>query len=241
MAVDSQAPRANALKTVLDTMIAPKEAFESIRIVPTWGLALAIAIVLSAIGSYLMVPAFQHAFAASWPEMVAKSPRLAQLTPQQQQLQLVVTQKFFGFSWVVIFFAVPILVLINAVVMLVFDKLGKGSGSFAQYFAAASNIAVPAALGSVIAAIIVLIRGVDSFNSVSAVQNAVPTLALLAPLGAAPKLVAFLSVFTPFSLWAMVLVAVAMLTIGRTPKLQAWLAAVLLIVVPAFIATLGAR
>lgn len=239
MAVDSQAPQANALKTVLDTMIAPKEAFESIRIVPTWGWALAIAIVLSAVGSYLMVPAFQHAFAASWPEMVSKSPRLAQLTPQQQQIQLAVTQKFFGFSWIVIFFAVPILVLINAVVMLIFDKLGKGEGTFAQYFAAASNIAVPAALGSIIAAIIVMIRGVASFNSVPAVQNAVPTLALLAP-GGSPKLVAFLSVFTPFSIWATVLVAVAMMTIGRTPKLQAWLAAVLLIVVPALIATLGA-
>lgn len=240
MAVDSQAPQANALKTVLDTMIAPKEAFESIRIVPTWGWALAIAIVLSAIGSYLMVPAFQHAFAASWPEMVARSPRLAQLTPQQQQTQLVFTQKFFGFSWVVILFAVPIIVLIDAVVMLIFDKLGKGEGTFAQYFAAASNIAVAAALGNLIAAIIVLIRGVDTFNSVSAVQNALPTLSLLAP-GGSPKLVAFLSVFTPFSIWATVLVAVAMLTIGRTPKLQAWLAAVLLIVVPAFIATLGGQ
>ncbi len=240
MAVNSRAPEANALKTVLDTMIAPKEAFESLRVVPTWGWALAIAIVLSAIGSYLMVPAFQHAFAAGWPDMVSRTPRIAQLTAQQQQMQLAFSQKIFEFSWMFVVVAVPVLVLIDAVVMLVFDKLGKGEGTFIQYFAAASNIAVPLSLGPVITAIIVMLRGANSFESMTAVQNALPTLALLAP-GGSPKLIAFLSAITPFSLWATVLVAVAMLIIGRTPKLQAWLAAVLLLVVPASLATLGAR
>ncbi|MBV8639594.1 MAG: YIP1 family protein [Candidatus Eremiobacteraeota bacterium] len=240
MAVDSQAPRANALKTVLDTMIAPKEAFESIRIVPTWGWALAIAIVLSAIGSYLTVPAFQHALAASWSDTVAKNPQLAQLTPQEQHARMEIGQKFIGFTWVFSIFAVPIFVLIDAVVMLIFDKLGKGEGTFVQYFAAASNIAVPASLGPVTLAIVALIRGADSFTSVQSVQNALPTLALFAQ-GASPKVVAFLSVFTPFSLWATGLVIAAVSIIGRTPKLQAWLAGAILIIVPALLATLGAQ
>ncbi len=240
MAVDSQAPQANGLKTVLDTIVAPKEAFESIRLFPTWGWALAIAIVLTAVGTYLMVPALQHGIAGSWQQMVAENPRLAQLTPEQQQAQLTISQKIIGFTWMFTIVAVPFFVLINAVVMLIFDKLGNGEGTFAQYFAAASNIAVPASLGPVITAVIVLIRGADSFNSPQAVQTALPTLAMLAP-GASPKLTAFLAVFTPFSLWATGLVIAAMLIIGRTPKLQAWLAGAILIVVPALIATLGAR
>ncbi len=240
MAVDSQAPQANGLKTALDTIVAPKEAFESIRTVPTWGWALAISIVLSSVGTYFMVPAIQHGLAASWPEMVAKTPQLAQLTPAQQQAQLTITEKITGFTWIATLFAVPFFVLINAVVMLIFDKLGKGDGTFAQYWAAASNIAVPASLGPAITAVIVLIRGADSFNSAQAVQTALPTFALFAP-GASPKVVAFLSVFTPFSLWATGLVIAAMLIIGRTPKLQAWLAGAILIIVPALLATLGAR
>ncbi len=240
MAIESQAPRANALKTVLDTLIAPKEAFESIRIVPTWGLALAIAIVLSALGLYLATPTYQHAFAASWPDVVARSPQLAQMPPEKQQLQLAITQKFFAFSWIGMIFGVPLFVLIQAVVMLIFDKLGKGEGTFVQYFAAASNVAVAASFGPLVAAIIMLIRGTDSFNSMQAVANALPTLALLAP-GASPRLAAFLAVFTPFSLWATGLAIAAMLIVGHTRKLQAWLAGILLIVIPGLLATLGAR
>jgi hypothetical protein len=240
MTVDSQAPQANGLKTVVDTIIAPKEAFESIRLVPTSGWALAIAIVLTAVGTYLMVPALQHGLAASWPEMISKTPRLAQLTAAQQQAQLTISQRIVGFSWIATIFAVPLFVLINAVVMLIFDKLGKGEGTFERYFSAASNIAVPASLGPVITAVIILIRGADSFDSPQAVQMALPTLAMLAP-GASPKLTAFLAVFTPFSLWATGLVITAMLIIGRTPKLQAWLAGATLIIVPALIATLGAQ
>jgi hypothetical protein len=35
MAVDTS-PKPNGLKVALDTIVAPKEAFDSIRIAPTW-------------------------------------------------------------------------------------------------------------------------------------------------------------------------------------------------------------
>src|SRR5215469_6015827 len=182
MAVDSQAPQANGLKTVLDTIVAPKEAFESIRVVPTWGWALAIAILLGAIGSYLMVPAVQHAIASDWPAMVAQNPRLAQMTPEQQQTALSTSQKIAAFSWIGIFIFAPILCLIEGVIMLIFDKLGRGEGSFAKYFAAACNIAVPVVgIGTLINALIVVMRGPASFTTTQAVQGAMPSLAMLAP------------------------------------------------------------
>ena len=241
MAVDSEAPQANGLRTVLDTIVAPSEAFESIRVVPTWGWALAIAILLGAIGSYLMVPAVQHAMASDWPSMVAQNPRLAQLTPEKQQAALATSQKLAAFSWIGVFIFVPIYCLIEAVVMLVFDKLGRGDGSFAKYFAAACNIAVPVAgIGTIINALIVVMRGPASFNTAQAVQGAVPSLAMLAP-GVTGKFGAFLATFTPFTIWATALSIAAMLIIGRVPKLQAWLAGIVLFLIPSLIAVSFAK
>jgi Yip1 domain len=241
MTVDSQAPEANALKTVVDTIVAPKEAFESIRVVPTWGWALAIAIVLAAVGAYLTIPAVQHAMAAGWSEMVTRDPRLAQMTPAQQQSALSVSQKIAAFSWVVVMFVIPIYCLIEAVVMLIFDKLGHGEGSFAKYFAACCNIAVPVAgIGSLVNALVVVLRGPETFNSAQAVQTAIPSLAMLAP-GATGKLGAFLATITPFNIWAAGLSIAAMLIIGRVPKLQAWLAGIVLFLIPSLIAVASAR
>ena len=242
MAVDSQAPQANGLKTVLDTIVAPKEAFESIRVVPTWGWALAIAIVLSALGSYLTVPAIQHAIAAGWGEMVAQNPRLGSMPPADQQSAMAVAQKFASFGWLSIFIIVPVFCLIESVIMLIFDKLGRGEGSFAKYFAASCNIAVPAAgISSIVVAIITIIRGADSFNNPMAIQAAMPSLAMVIPATMGTKLWAFLATFTPFTIWATGLSIAAMLIVGRVPKLQAWLAGIVLFLVPSLIAVASAK
>lgn len=241
MAVDSQAPHANGLKTVLDTIVAPKEAFASIRVVPTWGWALAIAIVLGGISAYLTVPAVQHAMAADWPSIVAQNPRLAQMSPEQQQSMLTTNQKVASFTWIFVIFVVPIYCLIEAVIMLVFDKLGRGDGTFTKYFAAACNIAVPVAgIGGLINSLIVVMRGPATFTTAQSVQTAVPSLAMLAP-GVTGKLGAFLATFTPFTIWATALSILAMLIVGRVPKLQAWLAGIVLFLVPSLIAVSFAK
>lgn len=224
-------PSANAFKTIVDTIVAPSEAFQAIRSNPTWGWALTIAILLAAISAFLMVPAFLHATISGYPAMIAQNPQLAQMTPAQQQMGLTMSEKFLPFSWVFVIFGIAISVLVSAAIMTLFNALGKGEGSFAKYWAAAANIAVPiAGLGSVITLVIVLARGVSSFSSMVSVQAAMPSLALLAP-GASTKLMAFLVAFTPFSIWGAALVVIAMLTIGRVPKMQAWLAGIIMLLI----------
>ena len=241
MSVASTAPKSNGLKNLVDTIIAPKEAFESLRVLPTWGWALAIAIALSAIGNFLMVPAIQHAMAAGWPEMVAKTPALARLTPEQLAMQLAISQKFVAFGWIASIFVVPLYCLIEAVVMLIFNKLGRGSGTFVQYFAASCNIAVPAAgIASIVLAAIVLARGTAGFSSPQSIQSAMPNLGMFAAISNV-KLAAFLATITPFTIWATGLSISAMLIIGRVPKLQAWLAGIVLFLIPALIATAAAK
>jgi len=242
MGVDSaEAPKANGFKTVLDTIIAPKEAFESLRTTPTWGWAFVITLILTAIGTFLMAPAFSHAFAAGWPEMVAKDPRLAQLSAADQQAALARLQSFFGFSWSFVIISVPFGVLVQTLIFWIFNWIGKGEGTFGKYWAAACNISVPAAgLGAIVFAIIILVRGVDSFDSIKAVQTASLSLAMLVP-NAGVKLAAFLSAITPFSLWGAGLIIAAMLIIGRVPRVQAWLAGIISLLVPAVIAMAAAH
>lgn len=231
MAVETS-PKPNGLKTAIDTIIAPKEAFEAIRNAPSWFWGLLIAIVLTMVGGYLSVPANQHALAADWPNVVAKSPQLASLSPDQQQAQLAIIQKFsaFGFLFFIIF--IPFASLISAAVMTLFNALGRGDGSFGKYWAAACNIGVVGfGIYTVLLAGIVLARGADSFNSPQALQSAIPSLAMLAPAGA-DKLAVALTYFNPITLWSTYLTITAMLTIGRVPKLQAWLAGIVLFLIP---------
>ena len=234
-------PAANGLKTVADTIVAPSDAFAEIRAVPTWGWALLISLALSMLGSYLMVPALSHAMTAGWPTLVAQNPQLAQLTPDQQQRQLALALKFVQLGWMALIVMLPFFLLLQTVLLAVFNALGRGSGSFKQYWAAAVNISVPAfALYSLVGAIIAIARGPESFVTLKSVQTSLPSLALLAP-DAGVKLSAALAVVNPFSIWGAVLAALALLVIGRVPRLQAVLAAVLWIALPALFAFATAR
>lgn len=239
MAVDT--PKANGLKTVIDTIVAPKDAFDAIRVAPTWGWALLIAMILGAGASYLMTPAFVHAYPGTFAQLVATDPRLAGATPDQQQAALTFGEKTLSFAWVFVIFGVAVGALVAAVVMLVFDKIGHGEGSFSRYWAAACNVGVPAfGIGSLVAAIIVLARGPDSFATMQSVQTAVPSLAMVVP-GAGTKLAAFLGTLTPFTLWGLGLNVVAMRVIGRVGAVPAWLAALVIFLVPGLFAMAGAK
>ena len=148
-------------------------------------------------------------------------------------------QKITSFVWLFTPIFVIIAVLIGTVIMVIFNALGRGDGTFGKYWAAQCNIAVVAALGSLVLAVIVLLRGADSFNTSLSVQEAMPNLGMLVP--GPGKLHAFLSVFTPFSLWAMGLAVAALAIVGRVPRVQAWLGGILTLVLPALIAAAFAR
>jgi len=237
MAVDP--PKANGLKTVVDTIVAPKEAFESLRVAPTWGWALLIAVVLILVSSYLTAPAAVHGITADWPNMVAKNPTLAGETAEQQQNALAFTQKITSFVWIFTPIFIVIGALIGAVIMVIFNALGRGDGTFGKYWAAQCNITVIAGLGALVLAVIVLVRGADSFNTAQSVQEAMPNLGVLVP--GTGKLHVFLSVFTPFSVWGMLLGVAALSIVGRVPRVPAWLGGILTLVLPALIAAAFAR
>jgi len=232
--IDTEAtPKASGLKTALDVVIAPKEAFESIRRTPTWGWALLIVIVVYAISTYLTTPALLHATQADWPRQVAANPSLAQMTPDQQQRALAFGLKIVQFVWLFSPIIAIIAIVIQTLVMLVFKALGKGSGSFGALWAAAINIQVPVlALNSLVTALIVIVRGPDSFNSSAAIQTAMPSLALLVDTSAV-KLHAFLASFNPFTLWGCGLTIAAMVIVARVDRTMAWVTGIVWLLVSA--------
>jgi hypothetical protein len=234
-------PKANGLKTALDIIIAPKEALESLRVAPTWGWALALTLVLFAIGSYLVTPAVIHGEQSDWPRLVASNPQLAALAPQQQQKYLDFTIKFVQFNWIIGAIFLPIGMLVQTGIMYLGRVAGKGDCTFRQLWAAVVNIGVPAlGLSALVLAAIVLVRGPASFGSAAEVSSATPSLALLvAP--SQVKLHAFLSVFNPFLLWGFGLNVAAMIVIARVSRAWAWGTSIVPLLLFAGLAMWGAR
>ena len=239
MAVDTTA-RPNGLKTVWDTIVAPKEAMESLRTAPTWGWALLIVLVVATLSSYLITPAIIHGLTTDWPNIVAKNPQLSGMTPDQQQTQLAFITKFTQWGWSFTPVIIVIAALISTVILLIFNAIGRGSGSFGQYWAAQWNISIVPVVGSAVLAIIVLARGADSFGTAAQVQSAMPSLAMLVPASAI-KLHAFLSVFTVFGIWSAGLEIAALSIVGRVGAVPAWLGGALTLVLTGLFTAAFAR
>lgn len=234
-------PKANGLKTALDTIVAPKDAFEQLRLVPTWGWALLLTIVLYALASYLMTPAIVHATQADWPRQIAANPRLAEMSPDQQQRTLTFSLAIVRWVWLFAPIIALIVVLIQTIILLIFKALGKGDAPFRALWAAAVNIALPVlGLNALITAVIVLVRGADSFNSSADVQTALPSLGMLVPASAI-KLHAFLSAFNPFTLWGCGLTIGAMAIVARVPRAWAWITGIVELLVSAGFVALAVR
>ncbi len=233
-------PSPSGLKTAWDTIVAPKDAMLALRAAPTWGWALLIVVVVSIATSYIVTPAAVHGLQTDWPNMGAKNPALAGLSADVQQRQLAFAMKITGLVWIFSPIFAAIAALIGAVVLLIFNALGHGDGSFGKYWAAQWNIGLVSALGAIALAVVVLARGVDGFATPQAVQEALPSFGMLVPASSV-KLHAFLGAFTPFSIWASGLEVAALAIVGRVPRITAWLGGGLTLLIPALFAAAFAR
>jgi len=235
------AEKANGLSTVVNVIAAPREAFETLRIAPTWGWAFVVAIVLAAIGQYLATPATMHAIQASWPAQVAANPQLAGASHEAQQRALNISLAVIKWTWL----ATPIIVLIAAlvatIIMLIFKAVGRGDASFKQLWCAAMNVAVVSVgVSQLVNGLIAMVRGAASYNSTSDAYKAMPSLAWLVP-HATLKLSAFLAAFSVVGIWAAVLLAMAMIYTAKTSKLNGTICALVVLVIGGGFLAWGAR
>jgi hypothetical protein len=214
------ASKANGLTTVVNIITSPKEAFETLRIAPTWGWAFLIAVILAAVGQYLATPASVHAVQAVFTQQAASNPQIAGMSPEQQQRALNVSLSMVRVAWLLAPITVLIGVLGQTVVMLIFKAVGRGDATFKQLWCASTNISVVGAgFYALLAGLIALVRGASSYNSSMDTSKAIPGLVWLVP-HAGVKVVAFLAAFNVVSIWAAVLVAMAMIYLAKTSKVN---------------------
>jgi hypothetical protein len=238
MAVDStKLTKANGLSTLLDTIVSPKEAFETLAVSPTWGWALIVSLALPVVAYFFMVPAIQHGMLGDLAKQAATNPQIAQMTPERRAKFASFVPFFVVFTPIAIFF----FVFLQTIVMAIFNAAGKGEANFGKLWAAAMNICILYGIGQVVAAIVVVLRGADSFNAASEVQRAVPSLAMLAPPPTDVHVLAFLATINPIVIWSVVLVSMAMRYTAKVAAGPAWSAAIVSYVFPTLFAVGLAR
>ncbi len=241
---ESSAAARPGLSNVVDIVVAPDAAFARLRELPVWGWAFLVAALLAVAGALVAGPALSHAMDVSLPAQLAASPQLAKLPPEQQQKfianYLRISHAIAQWTFVAVPFALLLAGLVQGVIMLIANAATKGEGTFRKFFALSITVAVVGeGLRSVVLAAIVAVRGVDAFDSVTAVQGVVPSLALLAP-GAHGALAGFLAGLNVFYLWAAALLALGMMRIARIPAVPAWCTAVVMLLLTACFAAFGA-
>jgi hypothetical protein len=215
--------RDNALTTLVNIIVAPSAAFESIRERPRWFFAFVVVTVLFAIGTYLSAPASIHVATLQ----VARDPKVSSLPPDQVKSIINTTAAFVRFGWL----ASPIIVLViglyTALILTVVAAVARGSAGFGRLFALTVNASVISlGLGYVIAGAIIAVRGPDAFSSSLDLSAAIPSLAWLAP-GAPPKVLTFLALLNPFTIWTFVLVALGTSSIARVSRSMGYLGSAL--------------
>jgi hypothetical protein len=235
------AEKANGLSTVVNVITAPVEAFETLRVAPMWGWAFIIAVVLTAVGQYLAMPAVVHAMQATWPAQVAADPRLATLSAAQQQNALNMATAVIKFSWL---FS-PVILLIDAlvftIIMLIFKAIGRGSAGFKQLWCAAMNVSViSVGIASLLSGVIAVVRGASNYNTMADAYKAIPSLAWIVPVTGA-KAAAFLAGFNAISIWGAVVLAVAMMYVAKTSKVNGAICAFVVLCASSALLAWGAR
>lgn len=240
MGVDAPMPRkANGLFSLANVFTTPREAFEGLRITPTWGWAFLVGIILLFVGAMLALPAGHHASVMTIQKMEQTSPIFSNMSDAQKQQAVVNAGKTTPLSYVFAILQAVITLLIaallNAVVLLIFNAAAKGQGDFKRFWCGSMNIAVPTlGLGSIVVGIICLARGAETFNSTADIFHAMPSLAMLVP-NATGAAAGFLTAINPFTIWGLFLNAALLLVLARTSKGVAYSAGVVILVLTALV------
>jgi hypothetical protein len=215
--------RDSALMTLVNVIIAPQAAFESIRERPRWVVAFVVVTALFAIGSYLATPATLHVTTLQ----VARDPKVASLPPDQVKSILNTTAAFVRYGWVASPFVVLLIGFYSALILTVVTTIAKGSAGFGRLFALALNTSVISlGIGYLVAGAIIAVRGPEAFATSLDMSMAIPSLAWIAP-GAPPKLLTALALLNPFAIWTLVLVAEGTSSIARVSRAAGYLGSAL--------------
>jgi hypothetical protein len=232
VALDTTEPlKANGLKTAIDTVIAPSEAFQSIRLVPTWGWAAIIASALMIAGYVMQLPAAHHAAIGTTQHMVATSPFFAGMTDAQKQKVIAQSANPPAYQTVIGIIGTIVTLFIAAVLNAFFlylgNAAGRGTAGFSRYWAGSMNVAIPSfGLSYVVLGCIAIALGPDHFATSADLFRAIPGLGMI--LRPAGLFGGFLTAINVFTVWGLVLNVLLMRLTGEVRGAMAWIVPVLI-------------
>jgi hypothetical protein len=237
----TDARTSTGLSTLWDVIVAPRSAFATLRERPFVGWAFAVTCVLGMIGAFLQIPAGEHIAVATFATNATHDPRIAAMSPAQQQSALEVTKSIQHWFWIFYPVLVAIALLVTALVLRVISAIGRGDGGFRRCLALAANVAVLSfGISYLLLGVLVRVRGGEAFSTSLDLVLTMPSLAWAAP-GAPVKVATFLSSFNVFTIWSFVLLGLGQREVSRVSPLWAWIGALLLTLGPAVTASAFAR
>jgi hypothetical protein len=188
--------KANGLATYLNVLMSPTAAFQQLAKMPTWGWAAVTGLIIALVATYMIQPASMHFTHAFQQQMLSHA-----TADQRPQFEQSFAQQNAGAAWKA--YINPVIGLavswmFATLVFLAASALGGGSGTFGKAWAVAVNAALPSYVGLFVNALIIMLRGPDSANTMSDLF-AIPSPAMLVSGNLA--LAGFLSQINPFQLW----------------------------------------
>ncbi len=226
MTTEIAAPKRNGLSVLWDMLIAPTAAFAELRVVPHWGWALLLTCVLGTIGGFLQVPAAEHVSQYT----MAHSAQYTNLSADQQTSAKKMAGSIQGFAWIFASIQIAIAVALSALIFLIANAIGRGSGNYMKFFGLAANVAfLNFGVGFLLHGVIASLHDPTTFQSTTDLLGVLPNLGWLAP-GAGPQVLAFLTSFSVFQIWSIVLMGLGLRAIAGVSGAIAWTTPILITV-----------
>ena len=197
--------RSNGLLTYLSVITSPVAAFDQLRRTPTWGWAALATIVLFMISSWISMPEIMKV------AHIAQQQALSNMSADQQaaaRQSMVATQGIIGWFAIGGVIVVTFLVWLISAVVYTLGGAMSGSGSrFSLAWVVSVNVSAIAAVGAIVNAIILALRGPDSITS-ALDQYTLPSLGMLFHDNV--KLATFLNAYNLDYVWLYIVAAIGL-------------------------------
>ena len=224
--------KASVWEDFLDIFYAPSQVFAR-RLDGKFGLALLLLVVLTAVLMYASMQSLEPVYTGEMRRGMMENPNV---TPEQVEAM---SNSAFGsimfMAYAIV--GVPIMVLLTGLVLWLVGKLFDSTQTLAQGLMVATYANFPRLLG----ALLMTVQGfLMDFSSADRLYDVTFSLARFAPEGSSELMLAILSRFEVFTIWATILLGIGLHVTGRVPKGKAMVAALIVWVIGAVPVLLGA-
>jgi hypothetical protein len=207
----------SSLGRVLAVLWKPRETFEAIAARPTWGLALLILVVCSAISAAIWIPSID--VAALIRERIASSGQNVDAAQLDTIIDVTSRMRWVMFLGPVIVFQ-PIAVAVVAFIFYLVFRVTGSEQRYDQSLAVTTHSFLPMAVAALLSIPILLSRSSISNEEILSGSVLTSNLGFLAPEDAPPAIQAALQSLDFFTVWTIVLLGIGYVRTTGLPRLS---------------------